>query len=70
MSIRRAPGPNWSRCRTTKPARLLDAQERVDNVPLTGEPVAWLQAYADEHYRPEPKKRSRPPSFRAPGDRQ
>jgi hypothetical protein len=50
--------------------RLLDAQERVDNVPLTGEPVAWLQAYTDEHYKPEPKKRSRPPSFRAPGDRQ
>ena len=50
--------------------RLLDAQERVDNVPLTGEPLAWLQAYTDEHYKPEPKKRSRPPSFRAPGDRQ
>ena len=50
--------------------RLLDAQERVDNVPLTGELVAWLQAYADEHYKPEPKKRSRAPSFRAPGDRQ
>ncbi|HSW22430.1 MAG TPA: DUF3305 domain-containing protein, partial [Burkholderiaceae bacterium] len=50
--------------------RLLDAQERVDNVPLTGEPLAWLQAYTEEHYKPEPKKRSRPASFRAPGDRQ
>ena len=50
--------------------RLLDAQERVDNVPLTGAPIAWLQAYTDEHYKPEPKKRSRPPSFRAPGERQ
>jgi len=50
--------------------RLLDAQERVDNVPLTGAPVVWLQAYTDEHYKPEPKKRSRAPSFRAPGDRQ
>lgn len=50
--------------------RLLDAQERVDNVPLRGEYVAWLQAYTDVHYRPEPKKRSRPPSFRAPGERQ
>src|SRR5688500_2203811 len=50
--------------------RLLDAQERVDNVPLRGEPLAWLQAYADAHYRPEPKKRSRPPSFRAPEERQ
>jgi hypothetical protein len=50
--------------------RMLDAQERVDNVPLRGDAVAWLQAYTDEHYKPEPKKRSRPPSFRAPQERQ
>jgi hypothetical protein len=50
--------------------RLLDAQERVDNVPLRGEPLAWLQAYTEANYRPEPKKRSRPQSFRAPGERQ
>jgi hypothetical protein len=49
--------------------RLLDAQERVDNVPLRGEAVGWLQAYTDEHYRPEPKQRRRPASFRAPEDR-
>jgi phosphoglycolate phosphatase-like HAD superfamily hydrolase len=49
--------------------RLLDAQERVDNVPLPASVVPWLQAYTDEHYRPEPKKRSRPPSFRAPSER-
>ena len=49
--------------------RLLDAQERVDNVPLRGEAIPWLQAYTDAHYQPEPKKRSRPPSFRAPQDR-
>lgn len=50
--------------------RLLDAQERVDNVPLRGEALAWLEAYTQAHYKPEPKKRSRPPSFRAPQDRQ
>ncbi|HSB99302.1 MAG TPA: DUF3305 domain-containing protein [Burkholderiaceae bacterium] len=50
--------------------RLLDAQERVDNVPLRGEALGWLQAYTDEHYRPEPKQRRRPASFRAPEDRQ
>lgn len=44
--------------------RMLDAQERVDNLPLPPEVRDWLQAYADEHYRPEPKKRSRPASFR------
>ena len=41
--------------------RWLDAQERVDNVPLPADVVDWLQAYTDEHYRPEPKKRKRRP---------
>ena len=49
--------------------RWLDAQERVDNVPLGAELAAWLQAYTDEHYRPEPKQRRRPQSFVAPGQR-
>jgi len=49
--------------------RLLDAQERVDNVPLPADVRAWLQAYADEHHKPEPKQRRRPQSFRAPGER-
>jgi hypothetical protein len=49
--------------------RLLDAQERVDNLPLPAEVVQWLQAYADEHYRPEPKERRRPASFKNPGER-
>ena len=49
--------------------RLLDAQERVDNVPLPGAMCAWAQAFVDEHYRPEPKQRRRPASFKRPGDR-
>ncbi len=49
--------------------RRLDAQERVDNVPLQPDAVAWLQAYVDEHYQPEPKKRKRPASFVAPDQR-
>jgi len=49
--------------------RRLDAQERVDNVPLQPEWREWLQAFTDEHYKPEPKQRKRPASFRAPGDR-
>lgn len=49
--------------------RLLDAQERVDNVPLPAELCQWLQAYTDEHYRPEPKKRRRPVSFQSPDQR-
>jgi hypothetical protein len=49
--------------------RWLDAQERVDNVPLQRDVAAWLQAYTDEHYHPEPKKRRRPQSFVTPGER-
>ena len=49
--------------------RWLDAQERVDNVPLSAELAAWLQSYTDEHYRPEPKQRRRPQSFVAPRER-
>jgi Protein of unknown function (DUF3305) len=49
--------------------RLLDAQERVDNCPLPGALCAWLQAFVDEHHRPEPKQRRRPASFKAPGER-
>jgi hypothetical protein len=46
--------------------RRLDAQEKVDNVPLQPQWREWLQAYADEHYKPEPKQRRRPASFQSP----
>jgi hypothetical protein len=49
--------------------RWLDAQEKVDNVPLQPELREWLQAYTDEHYRPEVKQRRRPESFRRPEER-
>lgn len=47
-------------------ARLLDAQERVDNLPLPAAVRDWLQTFADEHYRPEPRRRKRPASFLPP----
>ena len=50
--------------------RWLDAQERVDNVPLPTLLRAWLQAYTDANYKPEPKKRKRPASFLPPDQRQ
>ena len=50
--------------------RWLDAQERVDNVPLPAELREWLQAYTDANYQPEPKKRKRPASFLPPDKRQ
>jgi hypothetical protein len=49
--------------------RLLDAQERVDNVPLSDDVAAWLQAYSVENYKPEPKRRARAASFRPPEQR-
>ena len=54
----------------TEAGRWLDAQERVDNVPLPPDRIAWLQAFTEEHYRPEPKKRRRPQSFLPPEQRQ
>jgi len=50
-------------------ARFLDAQERVDIVPLPAEAREWLQAFTDQNYRPEPKHRRRPVSFVAPDER-
>jgi hypothetical protein len=49
--------------------RRLDAQERVDNVPLQPEWRDWLQAFTDANYKPEPKQRKRPASFQAPDRR-
>lgn len=49
--------------------RWLDAQERVDNVPLDAAVRDWLQAFTDVHYRPEPKQRRRPQSFLRPDER-
>ena len=49
--------------------RWLDAQERVDNLPLPDDVRAWLAEYTEAHYRPESKQRHRPPSFLPPGQR-
>lgn len=50
--------------------RWLDAQERVDNLPLASDAVQWLQAFNDANYRPEPKRRRRPASFLPPSQRE
>ena len=44
--------------------RLLEAEERVQTVALPPDVRGWLQAFTDAHYRPEPKRRVRPASFR------
>jgi hypothetical protein len=45
-------------------ARLLDGGESVDTIPMTEEHAGWLQEYVNDNYRPEPKKRHRPVSFK------
>lgn len=45
-------------------ARLLDGGESVDTIPMNDEHAAWLQEYVNENYRPEPKKRHKPASFK------
>jgi hypothetical protein len=49
--------------------RWLDAQETVEQVSAPTEVVAWFRAFADEHYKIEPKKRRRPDSFKSLTDR-
>lgn len=44
--------------------RLLDGGETVENVPLDSETSAWLSNFVQENYKPEPKKRARPASFK------
>jgi hypothetical protein len=40
-------------------ARWMDSDEKVDGVPLPAELVPWMRAFAELHYRPEPKKQKR-----------
>lgn len=49
--------------------RWLDAQETVEQLPAPAEVVAWLRAFADTHYQPEPRRRQRPQSFQGLQDR-
>lgn len=51
-------------------ARWMDAGERVDRVPMPHELFAWVGGYVERNYRPEPKKKRRPQSFRQPQDRE
>ncbi len=45
-------------------ARLIDGGEQVDTTPLQAEMKAWLADYVAANYKPEPKKRAKPVSFK------
>ncbi len=50
-------------------ARWMDAGETVEIAALPGEVAKWLADFNTAHYKPEPRKRRRPPSFLAPQER-
>jgi hypothetical protein len=50
-------------------ARWLDGGHSVDGVAMPAEIYAWVGAYVESNYRPEPKKRIKPRSFQHPKDR-
>ena len=49
--------------------RWLDGGHSVDGVAMPPEIFAWVGDYVEHHYRPEPKKRIKPRSFKHPRDR-
>lgn len=49
--------------------RWMDGGHSIDGVPMTEEIFAWVGEYVEKNYKPEPKKRIKPRSFRHPKDR-
>lgn len=49
--------------------RWLDAGETVEQVAAPADVIAWMSAFAQAHYTPEPRKRKRPESFKRLEDR-
>lgn len=49
--------------------RWLDGGHSVDRVAMPAEVFAWVGEWVENNYRPEPKKRIKPRSFKHPKDR-
>ena len=49
--------------------RWLDGGHSVDRVPMPPEIFAWVGAWVEGNYRPQPMQRIKPRSFRHPKDR-
>ena len=50
-------------------ARWLDGGHSVDGVAMLPEIFAWVGEWVENNYRPQPKKRIKPRSFKHPKDR-
>lgn len=48
-------------------ARWMDGGERVERAAAWPELIAWMGAWVEENYRPEPKRRQKPRSFDGKG---
>jgi hypothetical protein len=57
------PYPFMATLSYNEAARWMDSNERVERVPAWPELAAWMGAWVQENYRPEPKKRRKPRSF-------
>ncbi len=49
--------------------RWMDGGHSIDGVPMTEEIFTWVGEYVEKNYKPEPKQRIKPRSFRHPKDR-
>jgi Protein of unknown function (DUF3305) len=49
-------------------ARWMDGGERVERAPMWRELAEWMAQWAEQNYRPEPKKRRKPRSFDGQGE--
>ena len=50
-------------------SRWMDGGAQVDAVAMPAAMRDWVRAFVEQYYRPEPKNRMRPQSFRSPKDR-
>jgi hypothetical protein len=45
-------------------SRMMDGGAQVDGVPLPPDLFRWIDEFVRAHYKPEPRKKIRPPSFK------
>jgi len=67
--VEEAAVPRFVTLSYNEAGRLMDAQEKVETVPIPPAMLAWLQTYVAENYKPEPKKKRARSSFVSPADR-
>ena len=58
-----SPTPREVTVSYNEAARWMDAQEKVDTVPMPASMQPWLSEYVAQHYKPEPKKKRIKASF-------